>query len=180
MAQKFPELTGGASLAATALVAAAGGAGIFAMATGGGAGGGGAIARTAGKYLPAGKTLLRGGALGVGAMAGGAGLNAAFGEESAISRYGSSALNGAATGAFIGSVVPVLGTAVGAAVGGGLGVGWESIKDMLKPSAEAPKMAADIKLSVSDERVRVASSNVTASGMTGSVQTDTGNLWGMP
>lgn len=180
MAQKFPELTGGASLAATALVAAAGGAGIFAMATGGGAVGGGAIARTAGKYLPAGKTLLRGSALGVGAMAGGAGLNATFGEESAISRYGSSALNGVATGALIGSVVPVLGTAVGAAVGGVLGVGWEGIKDMLKPSAEAPKMAADIKLSVSDERVRVTSSNVTATGMTSSVQTDTGNLWAMP
>lgn len=179
MAQKFPELTGGASLAATALVAAAGGAGIFAMATGGGAVGS-AITRTAGKYLPAGKTLLRGGALGVGAMAGGAGLNAAFGEESAISRYGSSALNGAATGAFIGSVVPVLGTAVGAAVGGVLGVGWEGVKDMLKPSAETPKMAADIKLSVSDDRVRVTSSNVTATGMTSTVQTDTGNLWGMP
>ncbi len=179
MAQKFPELTGGASLAATALVAAAGGAGVFAMATGGGAVGG-AITRTAGKYLPAGKTLLRGGALGVGAMVGSAGLNAAFGDESAISRYGSSTLNGAATGALIGSIVPVLGTAIGAAVGGGLGFGWEGIKDMLKPSTEAPKMAADIKLSVSDERVRVTSSNVTATGMTSSVQTDTGNLWAMP
>ncbi len=179
VAQKFPELTGGASLAATALVAAAGGAGIFAMASGVGGGG---MPSGAGKYVPSGKTLLRGGALGIGAVAGSAGLSAAFGDDSAISRYGTSVLNGAATGAFIGSVVPVVGTAVGATVGGALGVGWEGIKDMLKPTAntEAPKMAAEIKLSVSDDRVRVASSSVTSRGMTGSVQTDTGNLWAMP
>ncbi len=183
LASKFPLLTGATVLAVTGITAMAGAAGLAAMTLGGGVGGsagGGAIARTAGKYLPTGKTLLRGGALGLGAMAGGAGLGAAFGEDSAVSRYGSAALNGAATGAFLGSVVPMLGTGVGAAVGGALGLGWEGLKDLLKPSADAPKMAADIKLSVSDDRVRVASTNVTSTGMNGSVQTDTGNLWAMP
>ncbi len=176
VAQKFPTLTGSATLAATALTAGAGATGLFALASGGrvGAGGAGtAIARTAGKYLPSGKAIVKGGALGLGAMVGNAALNAAFGQESAISRYGSSALNGAAIGAMFGGPV-------GAAVGAGLGLGWEGLKDLLKPSADAPKMAVDIKMSVSDDRVRVASSGVTAQGMTGSVRADTGSMLGMP
>ena len=164
-------------MAATALTAAAGAAGVFAMASGGAGGAGGAITRTAGRYLPAGKTLLRGGALGVGAAVGGAGLNAAFGEESAISRYGSAALNGAATGAFVGSVVPVVGTGVGAAVGGALGLGWEGLKDLFKTNAEPPKMTAEVKLSVSDERVRVSSTRMQSSGLNASLEADTGSVW---
>jgi len=130
LASKYPALTGGTILAATGLTAVAGAAGLAALTLGGGTKGS-AINNAAGRamqYLPSGKAMGRAGILGVGAVVGGAGLNAAFGEESAVSRYGSSALNGAATGAFIGSVIPVLGTAVGAAVGGVLGLVYESLK----------------------------------------------------
>ncbi len=178
LAQKFPVLTGGATLAATALGAAAGAAGVFALTAGGG-GKGGAITAAAGRaaaYLPSGKTIGRAGLLGVGAWAGSAALDAAAGEDSAVARYGSSALNGAATGAFIGSVVPVLGTTVGAAVGGVLGLGVEGFKDLFVKK-DAPKMSGEIKVSVSDDRVRVTQTNVQATGMDASLEADTGSLW---
>ncbi len=178
LAQKFPVLTGSATLAATALGAAAGAAGVFALAAGGG-GKGGAITAAAGRaaaYLPSGKTMGRAGVLGVGAVVGGAALNMAAGEDSAIARYGSSALNGAATGAFIGSVIPGLGTAVGAAVGGALGLGVEGFKDLFVKK-DAPKMSGEIKVSVSDDRVRVTQTNVQATGMNATLEADTGSLW---
>lgn len=184
MSEKFPVLTGGATLAATALGAAAAAAGMFTVMAGGGGGKmGGAITSAAGRaaqYLPSGKTVGRAGALGVGAMVGGAVLGAVAGEDSAITRYGSSALNGAATGAFVGSVVPVLGTAVGAAVGGALGIGFEAFKDLFvnkDANKEPPKLEGKIEVSVSDDRVRVSQSSLNATGMNATMSAGTGNIW---
>ena len=179
LASKYPALTGGTILATTGLTAVAGAAGLAALTLGGGKGA--AITNAAGRamqYLPSGKTVGRAGVLGLGAVVGGAGLNAAFGEESAISRYGSSALNGAATGALIGSVIPGLGTAVGAAVGGALGLVVESLKAApAAPPQEPPKMSGEIKVSVTDDRVHVASTKMNASNMNASLLTDTGSIW---
>lgn len=71
-------------------------------------------------------------------------------------------LNGAALGATVGSVVPVVGTAVGAGVGalGGALVEW--LKGAPKP--EPPKLQADVKVSVHDDRVTV-SQRLNATGM---------------
>jgi hypothetical protein len=74
--------------------------------------------------------LAKGGLIGVGTAVGGYALEKAFGEDSAVARYGGSALTGAGIGATIGSIVPVVGTAVGAAVGGALGLAWEGLSDL--------------------------------------------------
>lgn len=181
MSEKFPVLTGGATLAATALGAAAAAAGAFTVMAGGGGGKAGqAITAAAGRatrYLPSGKTVGKAGLLGVGAMVGGMALGAVAGEDSAITRYGSSALNGAAAGAFVGSLVPVVGTAVGAAVGGALGIGMEALKDLFSnKDQEAPKMEGDIKISVSDDRVHVTQTSLNATGMNATMSASTGNI----
>lgn len=148
LAAKHPLLVGTTTLATTALGALAGAAGLASLAMGGKAGlGGGAIGRFAsGAGASAiGSTALRlaraGTIGGVGAMAGGYVLDKAFGEESAISRYGSSMLSGAALGATVGSVVPVLGTGLGALIGGALGASWEAYKDLSKGAVQKPMEA---------------------------------------
>lgn len=177
LASKYPALTGGTILATTGLTAVAGAAGLAALTLGGK---GGAIASAAGKYLPKGGTVGRAGLVGVGAVAGGAGLDAAFGEESAIARYGSSALNGAAAGAFVGSVIPVLGTTVGAAVGGALGLVVEALR--AKPAepavpplapASAPEMNAKLTIGLAPELV-MFSQSMKSNGV--NVRMDTGNI----
>jgi hypothetical protein len=177
LAQRFPALTGSATLAATALAAAAGAAGLFALTAGGGKGGGFATAAgRAMQYLPSGKSLGVAGVAGGAAMLGDAALGAVAGPESAITRYGSSALNGAAIGATLGSMVPVLGTAIGGAIGGVLGLSIQGFKDAFV-TPEAPKLQADIKLSVSNDGVAVTRSDLRASGMDATLTTDTGSIW---
>ena len=180
LASKHPLLVGTTALATTALAALAGAAGLASVAMGGGLPGGGAIGRAA-AWVGAStvaqgamKVAKVGGLAGLGAIAGGYALEKGFGEESAISRYGSSALNGAALGAALGSVVPVLGTGIGAAVGGGVGLAWEGIKDLLKPVEQKP---VDVnfkgQLGLAPGLV-LQSQSMQASG--GNVQMNTGNL----
>lgn len=177
LATKYPLLIGAGTLATGALVAVAGAAGLASVAMGGGKGGG-AIAAAALKYGPQAAKVGRGGLMGVGALAGGYALDKTFGEESAISRYGSSALNGAAMGGMIGSFVPIAGTAIGAAIGGGVGLLYEGIKDALKPAEQKP-VDVNAKMTVGlAPGLVLQSQSVQASG--GNVQMNTGSMWGTP
>lgn len=185
LASKHPLLVGTTALATTALAALAGAAGLASLTMGGGLPGTGAIGRAAAwvSASTVAKGAMRGakagGLAGLGAIAGGYALEKGFGEESAISRYGSSALNGAALGATLGSVVPVLGTGIGAAVGGGLGLAWEGIKDLLKPVEQKPiDVNAKMTVGLAPGLVLQTQSMQTSSG--GSVQMNTGNLYGVP
>lgn len=177
LAVKHPLLVGTTTLATTALAAFAGAAGLATMSLGGNS----AISRAASLAAtsPLGKGAMKfgkfGSIAGVGALAGDYALGKAFGEESAISRYGSSALNGAAVGATVGSIVPVLGTGVGAAVGGGLGLVWEGIKDLLKPAEQKPvDVNARLQVGLAPGLV-LQSQSMQSSG--GNVQMNTGSQW---
>lgn len=178
LASKHPLLVGTTTLATTALGALAGAAGLASMAMGGkGLPGGGAIGRAAASKVGRGvmKAGKVGGIAGVGALAGDYALEKAFGEESAITRYGSSALNGAALGATVGSIVPVLGTGIGAAVGGGLGLAWEGIKDLLKPAEQKP-VDVNAKMTVGlAPGLVLQGQSMQATG--GNVTMNTGNVW---
>jgi hypothetical protein len=181
LASKHPLLIGTTTLAASALGALAGVAGLAALSMGGKVPGVGAIGAFAGRMASSsmGKAALRAGKVGTGAgvaaLAGEYALDKAFGEDSAISRYGSSALSGAALGATVGSVVPVLGTGIGAAVGGGLGLAWEGIKDLLKPAEQKP-LDVNAKMTVGlAPGLVLQGQSVQASG--GNVQMNTGNVW---
>lgn len=180
LASKHPLLVGAGTLATGALVALAGSAGLAALAMGGNVPGGGAIGRAAGAIAgsPISKYALRMGKVGglgaVGAMAGDWALGKAFGEESAITRYGSSMLTGAAAGATLGSIVPVLGTGIGALVGGGLGAAWEGIKDLLKPAEQKPlDVNAKLQVGLAPGLV-LQSQSMNATG--GNVYMNTGNV----
>lgn len=180
LAQRFPVMTGITTLAATALAALAGAAGLAALSMGGKIPGTGALGRYAGRVagsavgqrvLTAGKV---GGLAGLGALVGDVALEQGFGAQSAISRYGSSALNGAAMGATLGSVVPGLGTGVGAAAGGALGLAWEGIKDLLKPAEPKPvDVNARLQVGLAPGLV-LQGQSMQATG--GKVYMDTGNL----
>ncbi|WP_435626985.1 phage tail tape measure protein [Candidatus Ferrigenium straubiae] len=176
IANKHPVLIGATTLATAALGALATAAGLSSMALGGK---GNAIARTAAKYMPTVGKTARAGGIGVGALVGGYALDKAFGEESAISRYGSSMLNGAAIGATVGSFVPVLGTGIGAAVGGGIGALYEGIKDALKPAEQKP-VDVDAKLTVGLAPGLVLQSQSVQTSGQGNVQMNTGSLWSTP
>lgn len=180
LATKHPLLTGAAGLATTGLIAVASASGLASIALGGKDGGAGAIGRTASKYLPkAGKLAGRAGLLGAGAAVGDYALEAGFGENSAITRYGSSALDGAATGALIGSFVPVIGTAIGAAIGGSLGLIVTALKDPALKPAESAKVETTVKVQLADGLK--AQSQTTSS--TGPVKRwmETGSIWnGVP
>lgn len=180
LASKYPLLTGVTTLATTALAALAGAAGIAALSMGGKVPGAGAIGRYAGMISGsgAGQAAMRagkvGGIAGIGALAGGYALDKGFGAESAITRYGSSALNGAAAGAMLGSVVPVVGTGIGAAAGGVLGLAWEGIKDLLKPVEQKPlDVNAKFQVGLAPGLV-LQSQTLQASG--GNVYMNTGNM----
>lgn len=181
LASKHPLLVGTTTLATAALGALASVAGLAAVAMGGKLPGGGAINKAAAwaTASTAGRGAMRlaktGGIAGLGAMAGDYALEKGFGEQSAISRYGSSALNGAALGATFGSVVPVLGTGVGAAIGGGLGLAWEGIKDLLKPVEQKP-VDVNAKMTVGlAPGLVLQSQSMQVTG--GNVQMNTGNVW---
>lgn len=181
LASKHPLLVGTTTLATTALGALAGAAGLASLAMGGkGLPGGGAIGKaawaTASKVGQGAMRMAKvGGIAGIASTVGGYALEKGFGEESAISRYGSSALNGAALGATVGSIVPVLGTGVGAAIGGGLGLAWEGIKDLLKPAEQKP-VDVNAKMTVGlAPGLVLQGQSMQASG--GNVQMNTGNVW---
>lgn len=182
LASKHPLLVGTTTLATTALGALAGAAGLASVAMGGKSlPGGGAIGKaaawaTASKVGQGAMRMAKvGGIAGIASTVGGYALEKGFGEESAISRYGSSALNGAALGATVGSIVPVLGTGVGAAIGGGLGLAWEGIKDLLKPAEQKP-VDVNAKMTVGlAPGLVLQGQSMQASG--GNVQMNTGNVW---
>lgn len=180
LTSKHPLLVGMTTLATGALAALAGAAGMATIAMGGRVPGGAAIGRYAGAISGSkfGQSAMRagkvGGLTGIGALAGGYALEKGFGEESAIARYGSSALNGAALGATLGSVVPILGTGIGAAAGGALGLAWEGIKDLLKPAEQKPlDVNAKFQVGLAPGLV-LQGQSMQASG--GNVQMNTGNL----
>ena len=148
LAAKHPLLVGTTTLATTALGALAGAAGLASLAMGGkGLPGGGAIGRFAGGMAASsiGQRALMatkvGGIGGIAALAGDYALESTLGKESAITRYGSSMMNGAAGGAAVGSIVPFLGTGIGALIGGLGGAAWEAYKDLSK-GAEQKAMDA--------------------------------------
>lgn len=181
LASKHPLLIGTTTLATTALGALAGAAGLASLAMGGkGLPGGGAISKAAASR--AGQTVMSvgkvGGIASVSAMVGDYALGKAFGADSSISRYGSSALNGAALGATLGSVVPVLGTGIGAAVGGGLGLALQGLIDLqrsLRPVEQQPlDVNAKLQVGLAPGLV-LQSQSMQASG--GNVQMNTGNLY---
>lgn len=181
LASKHPKLAGTTVLAATALGALSGAAGLAALAMGGKGGAASSAISRAAAWASSGpgQGVMRGAKVGsiagIGAMAGDYALEKAFGEDSAISRYGSSALNGAAIGATVGSIIPVLGTGIGAAVGGGLGLAWEGIKDLLKPAEQKP-VDVNAKMTVSlAPGLVLQGQSVQSSG--GNVQMNTGNVW---
>lgn len=180
LASKYPLLTGVTTLATTALAALAGAAGLAALSMGGKVPGAGAIGRYAGSIAggSAARNVMRLGKIGsiggLGALAGGYALEKTFGEESAISRYGSSALSGAAAGAMLGSVVPVLGTGIGAAAGGALALAYEGLKDLLKPAEQKPlDVNAKLQVGLAPGLV-LQSQSMDASG--GKVYMNTGNM----
>jgi hypothetical protein len=181
LAAKHPFLVGATTLATTALGALAGAAGLASVAMGGKVPGVGAIGRaaewaTAGRFGQGAMRLAKvGGIAGVGAMAGDYVLDKAFGEESAITRYGSRALNGAALGATAGSFIPVVGTGIGALIGGGLGLAWEGIKDLLKPAEQKP-VDVNARMTVGLAPGLVLQ-NQTMQTSGGNVQMNTGNFW---
>jgi hypothetical protein len=136
--------------------------------------GAGAIGRYAGSLTPL-RGAKVGSVVGLGALAGDYALEKGFGAESAITRYGSSALNGAAFGATVGSVVPGLGTGIGAAIGGLGGLAWAGINDWLKPAEQKPvDVNAKLQVGLAPGLV-LQSQAVSSSG--GNVQMSTGNLW---
>lgn len=139
--REFPLLSGATITATGAITAFATAAGVATLAMGGRMPPkmGEAIDKAAQAASgPAGQKAIRAaktaGVASAAALVGGAALDAVAGEDSALSRYGSKALNGAALGATVGSVIPVLGTGAGAAVGAAGGLAWAGVEDLLRPS----------------------------------------------
>ncbi len=183
LASKYPVLVGTTTLATTAIGAMAGAAGLATLAMGGKAGPAGSAvgkaaawagtSRAAQLALKAGKA---GTVAGLAAGVGGYALEKVAGEDSALARYGSSAMSGAAMGATLGSVVPGLGTGIGAAAGGALGLAWEGIKDLLKP-AEQPPVGVDAKMTVGLAPGLVLQNQIMEATGPGKIEMVTGNVW---
>jgi len=185
-------MVGATTLATTALTALAGAAGIATLAMGGkgilGRVGGGAGAATAGIGAKLGKYGARlakgGGAAAIGSVAGGYLLEKGFGEESAVTRYGSRALNFAGVGATVGSLIaPGVGTAIGAGVGGVGGLIYQGISEWLKSDAkdvpvqqheQQVEIDASLKIGLAPGLV-LQSQSMTASG--GNLRMSTGNIY---
>jgi hypothetical protein len=154
LAGKYPGLVGGMTTATAALVTFSGsvgmatlalrGAGVGGRGPGGGAGGRGGLGSKLGRgaLMRGAGRLAAGGVLAAaGSMAAGYALEKGFGEESAVTRYGTSALNGAGFGATVGSIIaPGIGTAIGAAIGGAGGLIYQGISDWMN-SNEAKEIA---------------------------------------
>jgi hypothetical protein len=86
------------------------------------------------------KMVGKGGLAAVGSIAGEVTLGKAFGEDSAVTRYGSAALNGAGIGATVGSIISGIGTAIGAAAGDAIGLITQGLSDWLC-NGDAPEIA---------------------------------------
>lgn len=185
LANKHPALAGATVMATTSITAMAGAAGLASLSFGklGMAGGlrgrAGALASTAKRVVPslakhAPKLAKGAGGLAVATVARPA-LNAVFGKDSAASRYGSSAIEGAGIGAVVGSVIPVVGTAAGAAVGGAIGLIGEGIKDYFKAAEPEPmQMDSNIKIGLAPGLQLI--SQQTASTGNVNTQMDVGNI----
>ena len=211
LAGEYPALVGGMVAATTALTAFAGAAGLASLAMGGRAiagralgGIGGRVAAGAGirslasrasagsavRGIGAGamsigkgalKAVGKGGVLAVGTMAGEYALEKTFGEDSAVARYGSAALNGAAIGATVGSIIPGVGTAIGAAAGGAIGLIAQGLSDWFSsddaPKAEAQQEPAEInaqfQIGLAPGLVLQSQSMQTSGG---NIRMNTGNL----
>jgi hypothetical protein len=183
IASKHPLLVGAVTLTTTALTALAGAAGLASLAMGGrGIPGGGAIGRVASTM--AGSAIARnaltmakvGSVAGIASEVGGYALGKIAGEDSAITRYGSSAMSGAAMGATVGSVIPVIGTAVGAALGGIGGLAWEGLKDWFSNDApEQPPVDVNANMTIGlAPGLVLQNQSMQATG--GNVQMNTGNI----
>lgn len=176
LATKHPALAGAAVLATTAITAMASAAGVAALALGRGGVPGGVLPKSSKIMSKTGKLVGRAGVLGTAAGVGGYALDAGFGEESAVSRYGGSALNGAAAGAMVGSVVPIIGTTVGAAVGGIGGILYEYLNS---PEAKEPsKVETTVRVQLADG-LKATSQTSNSSGPVKS-WVETGSVWGIP
>ncbi|MDR2195571.1 MAG: phage tail tape measure protein [Gallionellaceae bacterium] len=195
LAAKYPILSGATMLAAAALGNLAMVAGALSVATGGrglpgmrgdaigrvasriGGMGGGIVGRGVGKLVKAGGVGLAGSVI---SGVGGAILDNTLGEDSAVTRYGKKAMEYGTYGAMLGSVVPGLGTGVGALGGAAVGLaveGWDSIKSWFSgDEAAAPKMQAAVEISVTDDRVNVKSTKLTAENVNANMNTNTGNI----
>jgi len=129
LSQKYPDLSAAVIGATPPIIAMGTAAGISALAMGGKFP---AMSPT-GKVIKGGATA---GLFGAGAIVGDMALDAVTDKDSAINRYGKSALNGAAVGATVGSVFPIVGTGIGAAAGSGIGLLYEGVGDMLRHDAK--------------------------------------------
>lgn len=180
LANKYPTLTGATVLATGALTAFAGAAGLATLALGGKGPVGAAIARTAaavGGSAAAARVagVAKVGGIGaVGAGVGGWALGQMYGEDSAMARYGSSVMTGAAAGATLGSVVPVIGTGIGALAGGGLGLLYEAVKDLARPDQKPVDVNATLQVGLAPGLVLQAQSMQTTGG---TMRMNTGNVW---
>ncbi len=178
IAAKHPLLAGATMLATSAVTAFAAATGLAAMVVGGGKGGAvpGVLSNLSNLPGKIPRSAKIGGVAGVAALAGNYALSAGFGEESAVSRYGSAALNGASIGATVGSIVPGLGTGIGAAVGGGIGLLYQGIQDALKASDKKPvDVNANMTVGLAPGLVLQNQAMQTSGG--GNVKLNTGNVW---
>jgi hypothetical protein len=186
LADNFPKLTGSLTLATAGATALAGAAMLAAGALGFKGSGGvfGKIGDAAGAVLPAAAKWLprvaKGATVaGVASVAGEYALGKAFGEQSAVTRYGTAISTGAGLGAMAGAPFAGVGAIPGAIGGGLLGMAWElgnDFKAMFNKTAEAekPKMDATVNIKVSDDRVSVSQTQVTSQNV--NTQVNVGNV----
>lgn len=143
LAEKNPLLTGATVVATGAITAMASAVGLAAFALRNAAGAPGGASMPLAFKRP-----------GVGTMAvyaAGAGLSyVASKDDSALGRYGGSAINGAMFGASVGSIVPGLGTAAGAAIGGGAGLLYEYLNQPNKPAQEPAQVETTVRVELAD------------------------------
>ena len=178
LSKKHPLLSTGVVATLAPLAALSTAAGLSALALGGGKAGGIAGYAQKAANSQAVKMAGKGGLIGLAALATDNVLEKTAGEGSAISRYGSSAVNGAALGASVGSIIPGLGTGVGALIGGAGGVAWEGISDLLKKSEQKP-VEASANLTVGLAPGLVLQQQTTQSnGLNMQITSgNTGNVW---
>lgn len=181
LAAKYPALAGATILATTSIGAFAASAGLATVVMGGKLPGGGAIekyvAQLSGGAIAttAAKVGKIGGLAGIGAVAGGYAMDKGFGEDSAISRYGSRALNGAAVGATLGSVVPLIGTSAGAIGGGVLGLVLQGLVDLQHAQRDPVDVKAKLDIALAPGLV-LMNQSMTTNGA-GRVEMNTGNVF---
>jgi phage tail tape-measure protein len=109
----------------------------------------------------------------------GAGLSyVASQDDSAVGRYGGSAINGAMLGASVGSFIPVVGTGVGAGVGAGLGLLYEYLNQPDKQAQEPAKVETTVRVELADG-LKATHQTSDKKGPV-SAWVETGSVWGHP